>query len=58
MRESLKALSEDIKKKKVVDPEFFHGRSLMREDYEFYKPIRSRSIFAGDLHRKGGDLNE
>src|SRR5688500_10319877 len=47
-RDSLHKISNDIKKKKVLDSEFL--QSLTQEDYEFYKPIRRRSAFAGDIY--------
>ena len=46
LREALKQAAK--KKHDVPDIEFLQQRGLTREDFEFYRPIRSRSVFAGD----------
>lgn len=47
-REGLKQAGKN--KHRVPDIEFLQHRGLTREDFEFYRPIRSRSVFAGDLY--------
>jgi len=49
-RELLRDAAEEIKKRNNVDSERLRTRGLTREDVDFFRSIRQRRVFAGDLY--------
>jgi len=50
VRESLQAASDEIKTGKRADSPKMRATNMTREDVDFYRSIRHRRVFAGDLY--------